>query len=144
MNEIVSQAKTWLNTKFHHQGRIKHCGVDCLGLIVGVARELNLLSRDGKTFLYTLDNINYGQFPNTKILYNLLSAHLFEMSKEDMKSGDIILMSIDNSPQHLGIVSDYDEKNLGIIHSYAPARKVVEHRLDEEWEDRIIGVFRVG
>ena len=143
MNEIVSQAKTWIGTKFHHQGRIKNHGVDCLGLIVGVAKELNLISKDEKTLLHKLDKINYGHLPDTDALYNCLSNHLTEIPKDQLKAGDIILMVFDKHPQHLGIVYNYDETNLGIIHSYAPAKKVVEHRLDEEWKGRIVGVFRI-
>ncbi len=40
-------------------------------------------------------------------------------------------------PQHLGIVSD-----IGVIHSYAKARAVVEHALDPLWRSRIRGAYR--
>ncbi|MBL0320066.1 MAG: hypothetical protein IPP74_12385 [Alphaproteobacteria bacterium] len=40
--KIISQARTWLGTPFHHQARLKGKGCDCLGLIVGVADELGL------------------------------------------------------------------------------------------------------
>ncbi len=40
--QIVSQARTWLRTPFHHQAWLKGKGCDCLGLIVGVVDELGL------------------------------------------------------------------------------------------------------
>ena len=41
-NTIVTQARTWIGTPFHHQARLKGKGCDCLGLIVGVVDELGL------------------------------------------------------------------------------------------------------
>jgi len=43
--QIILQARTWLGTKYHHQGRLKKSkagagGVDCIGLIIGVIDEL--------------------------------------------------------------------------------------------------------
>ena len=40
--DVVREAKTWLGTPFHHQGRLKGVGVDCAGVIVCVAKELKL------------------------------------------------------------------------------------------------------
>ena len=152
MNKITTQARTWLGTRFHHQGRIKKSathngGVDCLGLLIGVSEELSLKSRDGIIPLHTLDNINYGDFPDNKFLCHQLKTHLTEIPKNTVKSGDVVLMNFDNSPQHLGIISDYplsEYNKLGLIHSYAPAKKVIEHRLDENWLAKIENAFRIS
>jgi len=55
--------------------------------------------------------------------------------------GDIGLFLIDGNPQHLAIFSDF-EGGLGMIHCYAQARGVVEHRLDEQWESKLVKVYR--
>lgn len=39
---VIAAARGWLDTPFHHQGRLKGVGVDCIGLVVGVARELGV------------------------------------------------------------------------------------------------------
>ena len=52
--------------------------------------------------------------------------------------GDVLLLSIDTQPQHLAILGDRS-----IIHSYAPARGVVEHNLDAWWQKRIVAAFRI-
>ena len=44
---IVQSARSWLGTPFHAQGRAKGIGCDCLGLLMGIARELNLKSKNG-------------------------------------------------------------------------------------------------
>ena len=38
--DVVRMARTWLGTPYHHQGRVKGAGVDCGGLVIGVARFL--------------------------------------------------------------------------------------------------------
>ena len=41
MNDIVTEARTWVRTPYHHQARLKGVGVDCAGLVIGVARRDN-------------------------------------------------------------------------------------------------------
>ncbi len=41
--QIAAASRSWIGTAFHHQGRTKKTtghkgGVDCLGLLVGVAK----------------------------------------------------------------------------------------------------------
>ncbi len=33
---VVAEARTWLGTPYHHEGRVKGVGVDCLQLLAGV------------------------------------------------------------------------------------------------------------
>ena len=37
---IVTAARGWLGTPYHHQASVKGVGSDCLGLIRGIWREL--------------------------------------------------------------------------------------------------------
>lgn len=142
---IVGCARGWIGTRFHHQGRIKKTerhkgGVDCLGLLIGVADELKLRGKDGRLFASS-DVTTYPHYPDTEKLYNTLASLLMPVVKTDLCAGDIVLLRIDGNPQHLAIVSDMDS-GLGLIHAYAPARKVVEHVLDEWWKNRVEAVFR--
>ncbi|MDE3017017.1 MAG: hypothetical protein KGI29_08895 [Pseudomonadota bacterium] len=185
---IVACARGWIGTRFHHQGRLRKTeshrgGVDCLGLLVGIAQELDLRAPDG-TRLAVFDKADYPHQPDVKRLYARL-AELFaivipakagiqcaasaarkdllyrahgalldsrfrgndkemnpSLTGEGILPGDIVLLKIDGSPQHLAIVSDM-ENGLGLIHAYAPARAVVEHRLDGWWLEKIEAAFRI-
>ena len=44
--EIVAKAREYVGTPFHHQARMKGVGVDCVGLLFGVGRDLGLAWRD--------------------------------------------------------------------------------------------------
>jgi cell wall-associated NlpC family hydrolase len=138
--DIVACARGFLGTRFHHQGRLKKSdthkgGVDCLGLLIGVAAELNLP-------FSKYDETSYSHYPDTEKLRQNLASVMQEISRENIKIGDVLLLNIDGNPQHLAIVSELADE-LAIIHAYAPARAVVEHVLDGWWRERIVTVFRV-
>jgi hypothetical protein len=144
--DIVRAARGWLGTRFHHQGRIKKNdshkgGVDCLGLLVGVAAELDLKLADGRS-LTSFDEQDYSHLPDTDYLSKKLALVLRPIDPRHINHADILLLRVDDSPQHLAIASDYS-LGFGIIHAYAPARAVVEHALDHYWFLRIAAAYRL-
>ena len=126
--DICNKALEYLNTPFHHQGRLKGIGVDCAGLIVCIAKELNLPYGD---------LTNYARIPDGKSLRDVLKNNAEEKSLNDSKEGDILLMKFVNEPQHVALLMPNNQ----IIHSYLRARKVIIHNFDEIWKDRVVGVF---
>ena len=143
---VVHTARGWLGTRFHHQGRLKKTdkhtgGVDCLGLLVGVAAELDLETVRGEP-IAMFDKATYTHTPDILALKNTLAHILFAIPPGDMSVGDVVLMNIDGRAQHMGIITDIAGKK-GIIHAYAPAHAVVEHILDSYWQERIVAVFRL-
>jgi hypothetical protein len=161
---IVAAARGWVGTRFHHQGRLKKTdrhrgGCDCLGLLVGVAHELEFkVNMGGQTrSLASFDTTNYTHTPNGEALREGLAQVLEEIPLALLAPGDIAMFEIDRNPQHLAIISDYSSENysgslcaprnrshgLGMIHAYAPARAVVEHQFDETWRERMRAAFRI-
>ena len=138
--DIVIQARTWLGTPFHHQARLKGKGCDCLGLIVGVVDELGLKDKNGQP-LSGYDEVTYSKEPNGAYLMEKLTDLLDEVPIAEARAGDLALFKVRENPQHMAFLTDY-EGTLGMVHSYAPARRVVEHRLDDDWKSRLVKVFR--
>ncbi len=64
-SDIIRTARSYIGTPFHHHGRLKNIGVDCLGLLIGVAKELNLNDKMGRPIQFH-DTLNYGVMPNEK------------------------------------------------------------------------------
>lgn len=144
-HDIIAQARTWLGTRFHHQGRLKKTsthagGVDCLGLLVCIARDLDLRGKDGAP-LHSLDAPDYAHYPDGAALIAGLSACLTEIPIANAEAGDVLVIRIDDSPRHLALLSQTNPPH--IIHAYAQARKVVEQPLDEFWQPRITHVFKI-
>lgn len=148
---IVACARGWIGTRFHHQGRLKKTaahkgGVDCMGLLVGVARELDLRGADGLP-LSLLDETDYGHYPSPERLREGLSRVLSPIALAEMCAGDVALFEIDGDARHLAIVTEDTPGGytgqLGMIHAYTPARYVVEHLLDAWWQARLVAAFRL-
>ncbi len=117
---VVDAARSWLGTPFHHQGRTRGIGVDCVGLTIGIASELGLISDDDVATLPT----NYRARPDTELMRRLLNQH---MQKVDIANvGDWIWISAPgNPPTHVALVCG--ERSM--IHACAATKEVVEHPL---------------
>lgn len=140
MHPIVAEARTWIGTKFHHQGRVKGVGVDCIGLIVGVAENCGITFGGRKPSM--LDERNYGMLPEGERLKTLCEQHLVPKEKHDAAPGDVALFAFEKLPQHVAIIGELADGSLSLIHSYRQARGVVEHRLDDLWWKRCIGIYQ--
>lgn len=139
--EIVACARRYTGVRFRHQGRCRD-GLDCLGLLIRVAQDCNV-DFAGRPVL-ELDAVDYGRRPDVSLLLQKLEQHLNAIALMQVETGDVLLLKIDGSPQHLAIVTDYPmPQELGMIHAYAPARQVVEHRYDDYWKERTYRAFRL-
>ena len=143
---IVAQGRSWLGTKYHHQGRLKKSknsagGVDCIGLIIGIAKELELVGADGR-LLYEFDDTNYSALPDGVSLKRFLDKHLRKINKNKIKAGDVLLFKLFQHPQHVAIASHYLSERLGIIHCYSGSGQVVEHLLSSTWQRMLVGGYR--
>ena len=143
---VAQQAKTWLGTKFKHQGRLKKNnrfpgGVDCIGLIVGITRELNICDSNNNP-LHKFDRTDYSREPNGNLLREIFDKFLQVEKNSEIKVGQILLIKFAKHPQHVGVVAEHPEGGFSIIHAYQPAGKVVEHRLTEIWQQKIVEIYK--
>lgn len=133
---IIAEARTYLDTPWHHQarGRGADQGVDCIGLIVGVGRALGMIDRDCTT---------YGVRPDGRTLIAEFERTLDPIPRDDMGLGDVPVFWLEREdrPQHVGIVTD--RHGLGLIHTYQGVGRVVEHALNRAWAKRIHSVWRM-
>ena len=128
--DIVRQARTWLDTPYHHQGRLKGVGVDCAGLIIGVAQELQLSA---------FDITGYTARPDGPSLRKACDVQMQSLPIEALQPGDVLLFQFDAHPGHLGFLSG----SHSLLHAYLPRRRVVEHALDAAWWRQVVGCYRL-
>ena len=128
---IIETARGYLDTPYHHQGRVKAVGVDCLGLIICVGRDLDFLHDE-------FDRQDYTHQPVAAVLLAGLRQHLVEVDLSDIRPGDILVLDVSGQPVHLGIRTD-----IGLLHAYAPAGRVVEHGLRGVFARSVRYAFRV-
>lgn len=123
--QIVDEARSYIGCRWHHQGRSR-AGVDCVGLVVRVSHALGLTD---------FDTSDYSRQPDPAMMRATLAQYMEPVGRYQL--GDVLLMRFEREPQHVAIVTDK-----GIIHAYAQARRVVEHRLDSLWKSRIVGAYQ--
>lgn len=131
---IVTAARAWLGTPYHHQARLKGVGVDCVGLVICVARELSLVAP-------SFDFTGYARAPDGVSIMAAANAHMTPVAKNDMQSGDVVVVTFDAAPQHLGILGNYRHGGLSIIHAASKAGMVVETRLMFSSAMRFVAAF---
>ena len=135
-SKIVEEARTWKNTPFKHQGRLKRLGVDCVGFISEVAKNAGVKGIE-------IPN-NYRPHEDGAVMLQLLKSHLKPVRK--MQAGDVLALSDEmlrdpDIPRHLAIVTELTSATTYIIH--ASERGVVEHRMNQHWHSRVHSIWRV-
>ena len=132
--QVVAAARGWIGTPFLHQGRARHAGCDCAGLIIGVAHELGLTD---------FDTADYARTPHGGRLRQVCDEQLRPIPEREIAAGDVLLLKFIAEPHHLAFGGDYVHGGLSLIHAYARGRGVVEHRLDATWRARIVAAYRL-
>lgn len=146
--EIIAEGRTWIGTPFHHQGRVKGVGCDCIGGVLGILHNAGVRSRQrddaGNPIPFTeFDRTDYSTDPNSERLKHTLDEHLIAIPLAEIRAGDVLLFKIIHLPQHVGIVADHPYGGLSLIHAYSPAGKMVEEQLTQSWLSRVVSAYRV-
>ena len=135
--QFLAEAKSWLGTAYHHQGRLKKSdvhkgGVDCIGLVVGICREL------GMDNIVRADKTDYSSHPTGNRLALVAGDHLKMIDIQNRQPADILLFKTFKDPQHVGILTEDNS----FIHCNSSAGKVVQQPLSKTWERMLTHVFR--
>lgn len=131
---IVEAARTLVGTPYRHQGRQPGQGLDCVGVVICVARILELGD---------WTETNYGRLPNPRRMGDILRAKMREVDGPPQPA-DVLWISFSNkrpterTATHLALCSGPGR----IIHAYQPARAVVETTLSDDMRRRIVAIFR--
>jgi cell wall-associated NlpC family hydrolase len=118
---IVAEARAWMGTPWQHQQRRKGEAVDCVGLVIGVARALGLVAP-------AFDVSGYVRVPDGTLLARCAEV-MVPVARSTMQPGDVVVIATAAEPAHMGIIGDYLHGGLSVIHASTHHMKVVEHRL---------------
>lgn len=125
---MIAAARRCLGTSFHHQGRMPGIGLDCIGLVIVGLRAAGLPVQDRN---------DYGRRPDGTSLVAALEAHQAQRV-DQITAGDILLFRYDRQPQHVALATG----PATMIHSFAPAGKVVETGIGPYWQRRLTAIYR--
>lgn len=132
--QIVTEARTWIGTPFHHQGRVKGVGGDCIAVIAKTAHNLDISQ---------FDTVNYSRQPDPEEMGRLLDEHLDRITLAEVDLGDILWLKFERHAQHLGIVTQL-EPTLMIVHAFnwPGIQRCVEQSINDNWRKRIVRCYR--
>lgn len=132
--DIVTEAREWIDTPFVPGQAVKGHGCDCAGLVIGIAKSLGIVPPDFSVGPYS-------QQPHGFALSAVCRKHMRQIKIDDAQPGDVLEMRFATEPQHLAIVTDYPGARLAVVHALTLSKKVVEHRLDAAWRRRITAAY---
>ena len=130
--DIIQSARKWIGTPFVHQGRCLGAGVDCAGVVIGVAQDLNIAPDD------FADPKGYAPNPANRLIEQLMDKWLVRVPKGNAKPGDILFFRYARLPQHMGILTDRGT----FIHAYKVGPGVVEVTYDRAWQRATVRAYR--
>lgn len=125
--EIVAELRSWVGTPWRHQGRTKHKGCDCLGLVVELARLADRLPAHIPT--------NYHRMPFHNLLERTFDKYLDRVEGET-RVLDVVLMTWRRNkvPAHAGVLVPWppgrEEEGppFGLLHALFETGAVSEHQ----------------
>jgi cell wall-associated NlpC family hydrolase len=126
-DQVFLTARKLIGAPYRHQGRSKKLGVDCIGLPLYVCKQLNLGD---------FNRIDYPRTPNGTLQPEIeqICAPIV------LQTGALLLFKISATAQHCGIISLY-QGDFGLIHAWDIAERVVEHKLTQDWKNKIVGCY---
>lgn len=139
---IVAEARTWVGTRWLHQAAVKGVGCDCVGLLRGVGINTGIVPAEWQAIPGVSQFMGYGRTPFKGALERGCEMFLTRITEQEAEPGDVVVMRFGGEGHHMAILGDYPGGGLSLIHAYAPLRRVVESRLDDQFRARISGWYR--
>lgn len=125
--DVVRIAREYIGTPICWQARQKGVGIDCVGLIVCIAKEMDIHLDD------------YAEYrPTNAGLLNRMKEQFIET--DELVPGTILVMCAKlrvRRAQHLAI---YTCKKL--LHAHVSAKRIVEHGFLSPYPERVVAMFR--
>lgn len=135
---IVTEARSWIGTPYHHQAAVKGAGADCLGLVRGVWRAIYGQEPE-RVPAYTPD---WSEPQGDERLMRAALKHMRPVALERAQPGDVLLFRMRSGgvAKHLGLLARTGE-SASFIHAYS-GHAVMESPLTAPWRRRVAASFR--
>ena len=134
MSDPVALARDWIGTPYQHQASAKHAGTDCLGIVIGVWREMG-----GRTPALPAYTPDWTEVSGRETLLDAAGAYLSPLRSSEARPGDVLAFRLrpDLPVKHLGILATPTT----FIHAYQ-RRAVCESAFVPFWRRRHSHTFR--
>ena len=138
---VVTEARTWLGAPYHSLAASRH-GVDCVGLVIGVAMAIGLVPASWRPPEYLSPEWCLHSQAERLLDAVRTSGVLHEIALLHIAEGDIVAFAWQEQPvSHLAFLSRMTPYPC-ILHAVQQAGRVVEHGLQGRWGTGVRRAFR--
>ncbi len=146
-DEIVTAARGWLGTPYHHQAAVKGVGCDCLGLVRGVYEELIGCPIETPP-PYTRD---WAEAASEETMLAGARRYFIEIDPREARAGDVVIFRLRPGAmaKHAAILSGGSSLagNASVSGAHAmihavEGAPVCEVHINYWWRRRIAAAFR--
>lgn len=119
---VLAEARTWLATPWHHEGRVKAAGVDCAMLLVCVFEAVGAIPHiDPRP--YPIDHMLHS---DQERFLGWLGRYADPVTTGDPQPADVVVYRVGRCFSHGAIVTQWPQ----IIHAFRDERAVVTTPFD--------------
>jgi cell wall-associated NlpC family hydrolase len=124
--QVTALAISYAGTPFVHGARLPGAGLDCIGVVVCLARHFAIPHSDLTA---------YPMRPNG-MLKPMLDQQLVRVYREPQE-GDVLLMTFGGQPHHVAVMVDGSR----IVHAYQNVEKCVVQSYTKNWRAKVRAVY---
>lgn len=137
MTPVVDAARGWLGTPYVHQAACKGAGCDCLGLVIGLWREM-YGALPVAVPAYTAD---WSEVSGAERLWAAAIEHLEPKPLQNAAPGDVLLFRMRPGAvaKHIGVQTEIGATPR-FLHAYT-GHGVTEGALTPPWARRVVARF---
>lgn len=131
---VVTAARGWIGTPYHHQASCRGVGVDCLGLVRGVWRDVYGAEAEAPPN-YSAD---WAEASGRETLLDAAGRHFIVKDARHVMPGDVVVFRLRPTmvAKHCGIVTG----SAAFVHAMEGC-PVAEVALSSWWRRRIAGAY---
>jgi hypothetical protein len=131
MSKLIKVARTWLDTPWQHNQKVKGLGVDCVNFLIAVAFESGL----------NIEPIplSYGRTAIDNQIERYLERNFIKKPDLAIEENNILLYQFSGYNNHVAIATSPTT----IIHANSKEGRVVEHSIDGVWKRCLKSVWMI-
>lgn len=128
-DDIVAAARAYLGVRFRLKGRNRIEGIDCVGLLALVARDIGMEVKD---------SVGYTSNPDPDLFREIITSQTKPGNVNNLRSGAIVMFKQAVFPIHAGIIV-VEGGQMSVINANLKQKKVVEEPW-RVWQPLLLGV----
>ena len=132
---LLAEARTWVGTPYHGHAALKGVGCDCIGLVIGVLKNVGLLSATYSPGSYSGEwHLHHNE---ERLVGEVEAFGCVAKPLAERQPGDLLLFQFGRVCAHSGFCLEDDQ----VLHAVRDFDRVLVTSLRGEWRERLRRVY---